>query len=64
MDKIFTQEEEVLQVVEKAILLFREQGIKGERFADTIARLGFSQVQSQLMADDLLERKEAILKEA
>ena len=44
--------------MEKAILLFREQGITGERFADTVARLGFENVQDQLLADDLLSRKD------
>ena len=39
LDKVFTDKEEVLSVVEKAILLFREPGITGERFADTVARL-------------------------
>ena len=34
----------------------------GERFADTIARIGFANVQAQLLADDLLARKEEILK--
>lgn len=58
LDKIFTDKEEVLSVVEKAILLFREQGITGERFADTVARIGFEQVQEQLLADDLLARKQ------
>lgn len=58
LDKVFTDKEEVLAVVEKAILLFREQGITGERFADTVARLGFENVQEQLLSDDLLERKE------
>ena len=58
LDKIFTDRDEVLDVVEKAILLFREQGITGERFADTVARLGFENVQAQLLADDLLQRKE------
>lgn len=57
LDKIFTDKEEVLSVVEKAILLFREQGITGERFADTVARLGFENVQEQLLSDSLLERK-------
>ena len=61
LDKIFLDEEEVLSVLEKAILLFREQGNTGERFADTISRLGFENVQAQLMADDLLARKEEIL---
>lgn len=58
LDKFFTSEEEALDAVEKAILLFREQGITGERFADTIARLGFENVQAQLLKDDLLERKQ------
>ncbi len=58
LDKVFTDEAAVLDVVEKAILLFREQGITGERFSDTIARLGFENVQEQLLSDDLLRRKE------
>ena len=58
LDKIFTSKEEVLDVIEKAILLFREQGITGERFADTIARLGFENVQEQLLSNELLSRKE------
>ena len=45
-------------MVEKAILLFREQGITGERFSDTISRLGFENVEAQLLSDDLLSRKE------
>ena len=62
LDKVFTDKEEVLSVVEKAILLFREQGITGERFADTVERLGFENVQEQLLADDLLSRKEENIK--
>jgi len=62
LEYVFTSEEEVLKVVEKCILLFREQGLAGERFADTIARLGFENVQSQLLSDDILSRKEEILK--
>ena len=61
LSKLFTSEEEVLGVVEKAILLFREQGIPGERFADTIARLGFENVEAQLLSDDILARKEQII---
>ncbi len=49
--KIFKTEEEVLNVVEKAILLFRDQGQTGERFADTIARIGFAEVEKQLLSD-------------
>ena len=62
LDKVFTDKEEVLSIVEKAILLFREQGITGERFADTVARLGFENVQKQLLSDDLLARKEENIK--
>ena len=58
LDKIFTDRAEVLDVVEKAILLFRDQGITGERFADTVARLGFENVQAQLLSDELLAHKE------
>lgn len=47
--KIFTSEEEVLDVVEKAILFFRDEGLTGERFADTIARLGFDYVEDKLL---------------
>lgn len=58
LDKVFTDRQEVLDVIEKAILLFREQGITGERFADTVARIGFEEVQRQLLSDELLARKQ------
>lgn len=50
LSKIFTSEEEVLDVIEKAIVLFRDQGIAGERFADTIARIGFEEVEKRLLS--------------
>ena len=53
----------MLAIVEKAILLFREQGQAGERFADTIKRIGFENVQEQLLGSGLLERKAEILKD-
>lgn len=62
LDKVFTDKEEMMDVIEKAILLFREQGITGERFSDTIARLGFENVQEQLLSDELLNRKEENIK--
>ena len=61
LSKVFTDKEEALAVIEKAILLFREQGQTGERFAKTIERLGFENVEQQLLANDLLERKQQIL---
>lgn len=61
LSKVFTDKEEALAVIEKAILLFREQGKTGERFAKTIERLGFENVEAQLLTNDLLERKGQIL---
>lgn len=49
LSKFFTSEEEVIALVEKAILLFRDEGRTGERFADTIARLGFDYVEDKLL---------------
>lgn len=49
LGKLFTSEEEVLALVEKAICLFRDEGISGERFADTIHRLGFEYVEAKLI---------------
>ena len=49
LTRVFTSEEEVLNVVEKAICLFRDEGIAGERFADTISRLGFDYVNEKLL---------------
>ena len=63
LNTIFTEEEAVLKVVEKTILFYREQGLPGERLADTIERIGFEQVEQQLLSDDILARKEAILKD-
>lgn len=48
--KLFTSEEEVLDTVERAILFFRDEGITGERFADTVNRLGFEYVQEKLLS--------------
>ena len=61
LGKIFTDREEALSVIEKTILLFREQGKTGERLSQTIDRLGFENVEAQLLSDDILSRKEEIL---
>lgn len=49
LDRLFASEEEAIEVVERAILFFRDEGQSGERFADTIARLGFTYVQDKLL---------------
>ncbi len=46
---IFKSEEEVLSAIERAIILFRDEGIKGERFGDTIERLGFNYVAEKII---------------
>lgn len=61
LNKVFTSRQEVLDIVEKAILLFRSEGISGERFSDTIARIGFEKAQAMLLSDELLQRKAEIL---
>ena len=48
LGKLFTGEDQVLELVEKAICFFRDEGIAGERFADTINRLGFDYVEEKL----------------
>ena len=49
LDKVFTTQEEVLNMVEKVILFYRDKGIAGERLSDTISRLGFDCVQEELL---------------
>ncbi len=61
LDKVFTSEEEVIDVVERAILFFRDEGISGERFADTIARLGFAYVQDKLL-NSSIDKKQILEK--
>lgn len=61
LDKIFTSEEEVVEVTERAILFFRDEGLSGERFADTIARLGFDYVQDKLL-NSKIDREEILKK--
>lgn len=49
LGKLLTSPEEVLDVIEKAITLFRDKGQQGGRFADTVERLGFEEVEKQLL---------------
>lgn len=61
LNKLFTTEQEVMDTIEKAILLFRSEGISGERFADTIDRIGFEKAEELLLGNELLEKKAEIL---
>lgn len=63
IDHLFTDADEVLDFIEKCLLFFRENGEQGERFADTINRIGFENTQKQLLSDDLLTRKYEIIEQ-
>lgn len=58
---LLKNEEEVYNVIESAILFFKENGNKKERFADLVARIGFENVEKQLLSGELLARKEEII---
>ena len=50
LDKVFFDKEEALDAIEKTSLLYKEQGKTGERFSQTIERLGFDTVQKQIIS--------------
>lgn len=58
---ILTDEAEVLRVVEGAILFFKAYGVSGERFGDTLDRVGFERAEAMLLSGELLSRKTEIL---
>ena len=49
IDKLFESEDEVLDFIEKTINYYKDNGADGERFADTINRIGFDEVQKALL---------------
>lgn len=61
LNKIFSKEE-VMSILEKTILFFKENAFKGERFGITIDRMGLEHAQAQILSDKILERKDEILK--
>lgn len=61
LNKIFTDKDKVISIIEKMILVYKEQGKTGERLADTIERIAFENVETQLLSDEILERKQEIL---
>lgn len=60
LSRLFTREE-VIALVEKSILLFKREGRPGERFGQTVERLGLSRTEELLGSNELLEQKAAIL---
>ncbi|MCF0230023.1 MAG: FAD-dependent oxidoreductase [Parasporobacterium sp.] len=53
LNRILHSEEEVIDIVDRAILFFRNEGITGERFSDTIERLGFEYVEDKLLNGEI-----------
>ncbi len=60
LSRLFTREE-VIALVEKAILLFKREGLPGERFGMTVERLGLERTEALLCSDQLLTQKAEIL---
>lgn len=50
LNKIYLSKDEVLDAIEKIILLYKDNGIKGERFADTIERIGFENIEKSILS--------------
>lgn len=49
LNRVFLSEAEVLDALERIILFYRDHGTAGERFADTINRLGFEAVEKTVL---------------
>ena len=54
-------EEEILPILEKTMLWFRENAYAKERLGVAIDRIGVDALEKALFSDDLLNRKDAIL---
>ena len=61
MKTMFSTEQEVMDIIEKMILLYREQGHTGERMSQTVQRIGMENIEEQLLTNDLFDRKQEIL---
>ena len=51
LNTVFKTEDEVIAMLEKIIAYYMENGLKGERFAKTIERIGFENVEKALLSD-------------
>ena len=60
IDGIYTKDE-VIEMLERSLLLYREQGKTGERFGLYIERIGVDNFVRQLLAGDVMARKAEIL---
>ena len=58
----FVSEDEIYPLLEKSILWFRENGYQKERFGLAIDRVGIEEFEKSVFSDDLIKRKDEILK--
>lgn len=56
------KQEEIFPMLEKTMLWYKENGKAKERLGATIDRIGIEKMEEALFSDDLLNRKEEILK--
>jgi len=63
LSHVFTSEDEVLELIENAILFFKDKGQAGERFADTVERTGLEETERILLSGEMLRKKESIIAE-
>ncbi|RBP63811.1 dissimilatory sulfite reductase (desulfoviridin) alpha/beta subunit [Alkalibaculum bacchi] len=49
LNRVFKEQDEVLDTIEKVILFYKDQGIAGERLANTIDRLGFESFEEEML---------------
>lgn len=61
MKRIVTSKEELFELIEKVILLYKAEGIAGERFGNTIDRIGMEKAEEILQGNGLLEKKNEII---
>lgn len=60
LSRLFTLEEG-MEMIEKAILLFKRDGLQGERFSETVDRIGLEKTEEILFSNELIEEKADIL---
>ena len=57
----YVEEDEILPLLEKSLLWFKENGYSKERFGHVIDRIGADKLEEALFDDDLLVRKQEII---
>lgn len=57
----YVEEGEILPILEKTLLWFKENANPKERLGMAIDRIGFENFEKAISTDDLLDRKEEIL---